>query len=281
MAKQNEFQSTVPPKKFTDVVTQRKAARSHVYFKPLSELKKPMNAPLKKTLSDIIDTAGETTNQKLRAKIFLLDHTAEVLENFRRFQEYKIWKFELHSERERLVALKNQALDIENAIENYDTLYANRKYLADTQAQGEFGGNPEYRHQIGDFVENIRLRDQERRILEVTDPEYFENYNKSLIDGEKEQKEQRLFPKRVEEHENFEAYKKSLSSEPTQFNEYSGKVTELKNIRINTFFKDRTHNKELQKYLSSKNEEDEESQMLIEDHSQTDLIEHGKFISLI
>ena len=53
------------------------------------------------------------------------------------------------------------------------------------------------------------------------------------------------------------------------------KRKELKNLRIQSFLKDRKHNSELQKYLESK-DETEEGQLLIEDESNTELIETGK-----
>jgi hypothetical protein len=48
----------------------------------------------------------EATTYRIKAKIFLLDHTAEVLENYRRLKEYEVYKHELHYEREKTVALK-------------------------------------------------------------------------------------------------------------------------------------------------------------------------------
>ena len=60
-----------------------------------------------------------------------------------------------------------------------------------------------------------------------------------------------LFPKREEDKENYDMYKKSLTLEQTPFHQYNQKITELKNMRIGSFLVDRTHNKELQQYLDS------------------------------
>ena len=71
-------------------------------------------------------------------------------------------------------------------------------------------------------------------------------------------------------------YKTSLTSQPTPFNTFKKKRNELKNIRIDSFMKDRKHNSALQKYLESKDESESE-QILIEDDTGNDIIEIGKY----
>lgn len=268
-----KFRQSQPATKFTDVIAQQKAARSHVYFKSINELKKPMNEVLRKETNEAVNLAAKSNDSKLRAKIFILDHTAEVLENFRRLQEYNIWKKELHYEREKLVALKKESRKLQNVIENYDALYGTRGYLEDTKNEHEY-----YKHTMSDFIENIRLRDKERKVLAVTDPDALEEANFKVDNLEYEEKLHNLFPKMEEDRERYEAFKQAQTAEPTPYNEYQGKIKELKNMRIRNFLQDRSHNKELQKYLESK-EEEEESQLLIEDENSSEIIEIGKLLS--
>ena len=88
------------------IVKNKKAARSYEYFKYIDDIRKPVNKMLKKQVSDTINIIGKVNDMRIKSKIFLLDHTAEVLENFRRLQEYNIWKRDLHYEREKVVAIK-------------------------------------------------------------------------------------------------------------------------------------------------------------------------------
>jgi hypothetical protein len=56
----------------------------------------------------------------LRDKFFLLDHTAEVLENYRRIQENEIFDKVLFEEREKKAFLKKEGRKMENLIEGYE-----------------------------------------------------------------------------------------------------------------------------------------------------------------
>jgi hypothetical protein len=247
-----------------------------------------LNPQYKHTISKVIDNVGEKTDKKLRAKIFLLDHTAEVLENFRRLQEYNIWKEELHYEREKLVALKKESLDLKNitqdrigdyrleapkeAVRDFEAVYGNRKYLDDTESRGDYTEGY-YSHQMIDFVPSMRILDEEMQRMEKQTPgvtDKFENWKEIK---EEKAKMQKLFPHKEEDRQKFEEFKNSLSAEPTPYNQYLDKVTELKNLRIKSFLKDRTHNKELQKYLEAKKEDSE--RILIENENQDELMEIG------
>ncbi|CAI2375125.1 unnamed protein product [Moneuplotes crassus] len=254
---------------FSESMRKRKAARSHTYFRPVDEIVVESNKNLRKAMSTIIDEVERQNTKTLKSKIFLLDHTAEVLENFRRVQEYKIWKHELHYQRERLVALKKESLKYENLIDNYEALYGTRGYLEDTANEQDH-----YKHQLKDFVDNRRLYHQEKLKYEILDGEKIKlmQAGRDPDEAKIEEKEQELFPKYEEDRQKYEEYKKSLTSEPTPYQNFEKKTKELKNLRIKSFLKDRKHNRVLQKYLESREESDGE-QMLIEDDNGDEIME--------
>ncbi len=64
----------------------------------------------------------------------MLDHTAEVLENYRRIQENEIFNRVLFAEREKKAFLKKEGRKIENLIENYDQKFASFKYFEATDS---------------------------------------------------------------------------------------------------------------------------------------------------
>jgi len=180
----------------------RRAARSHTYLKTIEDIRVESNKDLKKAANRAIDQVERQTTHDIRAKIFLLDHTAEVLENFRRLQEYKIWKFELHSEREKLVALKKESIKYDNLIENYEALYGNRAYLEDTSNEQEH-----YKHQLKDFIENRKILHQEFDKLAVTNPQKVLSYKSKMDDYEVEleDKQNNLFPNIVDDRDKYES----------------------------------------------------------------------------
>ena len=48
----------------------------------------------------------------MRNKYFALDHTAEILENYRRIQENDIWDRVLHDKRQKTAFLKNAGREL-------------------------------------------------------------------------------------------------------------------------------------------------------------------------
>jgi hypothetical protein len=52
-----------------------------------------------------------------------LDHTAEILENFRRIQENILFNHVLHDERDKKAFLRKENRKAENIIENYDSKF--------------------------------------------------------------------------------------------------------------------------------------------------------------
>lgn len=85
-------------------------------------------------VKDIWNTEGGS----LRDKFFALDHTAEVLENYRRLKENEIFNKVLFEEREKRAFLKKEARKTENLIENYDSKFANHKYFEGTEGATDF-----------------------------------------------------------------------------------------------------------------------------------------------
>lgn len=80
-----------------------------------------------------VDHIWNTEGQDLRQKFFYLDHTAEVLENYRRIKENEIFNYILHGEREKKAFLKKEGRKTENLIDNFDQRFRNYKYLAGTE----------------------------------------------------------------------------------------------------------------------------------------------------
>ena len=63
-----------------------------------------------------IDDIEESERDDLGRKFFYLDHTAEVLENYRRIEENNIFDKVLHETRQKKAFLKNESRDINNLL---------------------------------------------------------------------------------------------------------------------------------------------------------------------
>ena len=59
----------------------------------------------------------------MREKYFYLDHTAEILENYRRLQENKIFDKVLHDERATKACLKLESRKVENILGSREHVY--------------------------------------------------------------------------------------------------------------------------------------------------------------
>lgn len=64
----------------------------------------------------------------MRKKYFYLDHTAEVLENYRRLKENEIFDKILHDGRMKKAFLKNEGSRVENLISDFDNKFKDYKY---------------------------------------------------------------------------------------------------------------------------------------------------------
>ena len=72
----------------------------------------------------------------MRKKFFYLDHTAEVLENYRRLQENQIFDKVLHDERMKKAFLKAEARRKENLIDDYHSKFAQNALLEGRSISG-------------------------------------------------------------------------------------------------------------------------------------------------
>ena len=79
-----------------------------------------LNIDLKRQATKAVDKIWDEEGGSLRNKFFYLDHTAEVLENYRRVKENELFNHILHGEREKKAFLKKEGRKLENLIEGYD-----------------------------------------------------------------------------------------------------------------------------------------------------------------
>jgi len=93
-----------------------------------------INKVLQKRVSKIVDMNRQSNYYDLSRKFFFLDHTAEVLENYRRIEENKIFDRILHDERMKKAYLKKEGRRKENLIEDFDFKFGEYKYFEDTAA---------------------------------------------------------------------------------------------------------------------------------------------------
>ena len=75
-----------------------------------------INKTAKKQALQGIDSVAENDRGHLHEKFYYLDHTAEVLENYRRIQENEIFDKVLHGEREKKAALKLESRKMEHLL---------------------------------------------------------------------------------------------------------------------------------------------------------------------
>ena len=93
---------------------------------------KHTNAAIKQQATGAVTDIWDKESGSLRNKFFILDHTAEVLENYRRVQENEIFNRVLFEEREKKAFLKKEGRKVENLIENYEAKFGAYKYFDDT-----------------------------------------------------------------------------------------------------------------------------------------------------
>ena len=95
---------------------------------------KHTNRALQSQATHVVEDIWQKEGGSLRDKYFVLDHTAEVLENYRRIQENEIFERVLFEQREKKAFLKKEARKINNIIDNYEQKYGNFKYFEGTDA---------------------------------------------------------------------------------------------------------------------------------------------------
>jgi len=133
-----DFCNTLPAKEYVKRLKEKVKAKSEFvpFSKALNDKKIPKILPMyvelkkeqRRHLSRIfriraskgINIAQKKNQKSLEEKIFFLDKTAAVLENYRKILEVKIFNRLLHREREKRLFLKMHARKLENLIPNYD-----------------------------------------------------------------------------------------------------------------------------------------------------------------
>ena len=78
-----------------------------------------LNKQMRKQAVHAVTDIQETEYADMRKKFFYLDHTAEVLENYRRLQENQIFDKILHDERMKKAFLRTEGRQKENLIDGY------------------------------------------------------------------------------------------------------------------------------------------------------------------
>jgi hypothetical protein len=95
---------------------------------------KHTNRALQSQATHVVDDIWAKEGGSLREKYFVLDHTAEVLENYRRIQENEIFNRVVFEEREKKAFLKKEGRKVDNLIDNYQQRFANFQYFQGTDA---------------------------------------------------------------------------------------------------------------------------------------------------
>lgn len=90
---------------------------------------------MRKRATAAVQDIQDTEWYDMSKKFFYLDHTAEVLENYRRLHENEIFDRILHDERQKRAFLKHESRREENLIANFDQKFKNHQYLANTSEQ--------------------------------------------------------------------------------------------------------------------------------------------------
>ena len=99
-----------------------------------------LNKRLGKQSSNAVTDIQQTEFYDMRQKFFALDHTAEVLENYRRIHENQLFDKVLHDERLKKAFLKHEGRKQENLIADYGSNFSNYKYLENTSEQTDNNG---------------------------------------------------------------------------------------------------------------------------------------------
>lgn len=120
-----------------------KPKASDPFFQPVKNFKWSFNRVLKDKLKMSIGQVYDEEKLRFERKFGILDHTAEVLENFRRFEEHKIFREIEHKERMKSIALDKERIKLPNIIWNYELKFGENSSLE----------NEPWFYQLEDFIE--------------------------------------------------------------------------------------------------------------------------------
>ena len=92
------------------------------------KLAKRFNLELRRQAITSVDDIQEKEGMSLKNKFFVLDHTAEVLENYRRVKENEIFQRILHEDRDKRAFLRRESRKNEHLIDNYQQRFLDYQY---------------------------------------------------------------------------------------------------------------------------------------------------------
>jgi len=116
------------------------------YVELRQENRRKLSGLIRKRMMNVITKTELSQRKNLQEKILMLDETAEVLENYRRILEVKVFNRLLHREREKRLFLKKHSRKLENLIPDYDIKFRTFERWNNTELLLE-----EPQHTIKDF----------------------------------------------------------------------------------------------------------------------------------
>ena len=93
-----------------------------------------LNRSLHKQTSAAVEDIRVNEYFDMRNKFFALDHTAEVLENYRRIEENNLFDKVLHDKRMRQAYLKTEARQTQHLISDFETHFRDYQYLSTSES---------------------------------------------------------------------------------------------------------------------------------------------------
>ena len=189
----------------------KKLSQINPYFKPN---KRQFNKYIRKKTIEKINLNEQKDFEDLSAKLFSIDHTAQVLENIRRLKENKIFSRKLHEVKEKKLALKLESRKLGNVIEDFNQKFQNFENYNGTRVNSK---NYNLMNFFFDSNRTIGSKLDEPNVLNI-----------SITD---------------------KINKEKLMISENNYSEYLKNKNELTNIRISNMLSSKRNNPELQKYL--------------------------------
>lgn len=189
----------------------RKLRKLNPYIQPS---KRQFNRFVRKKAINKMGNNESKDFDDLAMRLFVQDHTAQVLENIRKTKENKIFNRKLHEIKEKKLALKLEARKPENIIENFEQKFLNYQNFNDNEfdpnkSYSLFNFLPEGRRTLG---KNLSEQNELNNKINNTPTDYIVN---------------------------------------NKFKEYENNKKQLTNMRINSMLNGKKNNEALQKYLEN------------------------------
>jgi hypothetical protein len=189
----------------------RKLSKLNPYIQPS---KRQFNRFVRKKAINKMAMNESKDFDDLAMRLFVQDHTAQVLENIRKTKENKIFNRKMHEIKEKKLALKLEARKPENIIENFEQKFLNYQNFNDNEfdpnkSYSLFNFLPEGRRTLG---RNLSEQNELNNKINNTPTDYVVN---------------------------------------NKFMEYEKNKKQLTNMRINSMLNGKKNNEALQKYLEN------------------------------